>query len=837
MRRRVRSLSIVVVLLLALLIGTGVAVALAQDETPIMIIHEDLIHPRRGHSNTVIGDVMWVTSGRAYYSHYLEWGQDGIEEFVDFPNIEWINLNTGEKGYTNVGTGKDFYKATAFRTSDESPYIYIAAKSRLLKFDTEKLEISKMEDIGVLGNWNTGSWGIMAISGKEYVVLLGEDGLVSIFDPAIEKFIQLDSIDHQVPPAPLIDYGYSGVVIDNKFYIFGGGVSVSEAIDEDEEGEASKMAWAFDPNAPKGSQWKRLSDLPEPIDCPFVAEVRGKAYIIGGRNMGEFLPTVYEYTPLTDSYVRKSDLPFGTQKHAVAAYGDSIWVTYGYSWGTEEDNKFGFRMHYPYVVEYRPLVDNVVMQPGELKSIKGDKMNIDITWPDPDRITGKRQTISINWLANTSSTEGAVYFREKGEDKFHEVKQKPVYFSMGANEAHSYNVVLADLKPDTWYEYYAESKGENPVRSEIYTIKTNPENPDNFTFIVYGDSKAQYDVFNHLNEDILQILDENARCGAPGFTAFTGDYGGNGAFIEYDAWFNYGISGKSNSKELLARYPMVHVHGNHERLAPTWWNMFNFPVNSMEDWPDFNNEGYDEYWYSFNYGNVHVVAFMSGFPNQEFHSLQLEWLKNDLARAKKAKETGEIDWVVVLLHHSIYTTSTGHKNDVLEVAGLMREGDLVDIIDESGAVDVVFTSHDHNYERTKNIKGYRSKPVGDLQEAEYYKLDNAYAEQGSGRFGQATQGKGTIFVTTAGAGAQNRDLYPIAEVGDSSWLAFRKNDPDKGESAATHPVFHYMRIDVTPDYLYIQAIEKDVGHLHGWEGADDGTNRAIDSIVIRKSAE
>ena len=86
-----------------------------------------------------------------------------------------------------------------------------------------------------------------------------------------------------------------------------------------------------------------------------------------------------------------------------------------------------------------------------------------------------------------------------------------------------------------------------------------------------------------------------------------------------------------------------------------------------------------------------------------------------------------------MLHHSIYTTSTGHKNDVLEVAGLMREGDLVDIIDESGAVDVVFTSHDHNYERTKNIKGYRSKPVGDLQEAGHHKLDNAYAEQGSGR--------------------------------------------------------------------------------------------------------
>jgi len=96
------------------------------------------------------------------------------------------------------------------------------------------------------------------------------------------------------------------------------------------------------------------------------------------------------------------------------------------------------------------------------------------------------------------------------------VRQKPVYFSMGATEAHAYNVVLEDLKPDTWYEYYAESKGENLIKSEIHTIKTNPENPDNFTFIVYGDSKAQYDVFNHLNEDILQILDDNAKMRSSG---------------------------------------------------------------------------------------------------------------------------------------------------------------------------------------------------------------------------------------------------------------------------------------------------------------------------------
>ncbi|WP_296970801.1 LysM peptidoglycan-binding domain-containing protein [Tepidanaerobacter sp. EBM-38] len=830
MKKRIVSLFVVFVILLSMFNG----IVFAQESNQIMTIHENLLHPRRGHSNTVIGDVMWITGGRAYYSHFLGWGQDGIKEFQDFPNIEWINLKTGEKGYTNVSTGKDYYKSTAFTTSDDSPYIYIAAKNRMLKFNTETLEIIPMEDIGVLGNWNTGSWGRMVINGKEYTVILGEDGLVSIFDPNVEKFIRLDSIDYEVPAAALVDYGYSGVVIDNKFYIFGGGPSIADKIDEDEEGAASTMAWVFDPNAPKDSQWKRIGDLPAPTDSPWVATVRGKAYIIGGRNMGEFLPTVYEYTPETNTYIRKSDLPFGTQKHAVASYGDSIWITYGYTWGTEEENKFGFRMHHPYVVEYKPLLDDVIMQPGQMKSIKGDKMNINLTWPDPDKVTGKNQTISVNWLANTSSTEGTVYLREKDKGDFKQISEKPVYFSMGTLEAHAYNVVLENLKPDTWYEYYIESKGPNPIKSETYTIKTNPEHHNEFTFFVYGDSKAQYDVFNDLNADILKTLDKNAKEGAPGFAAFTGDYGGNGAFIEYDAWFNYGVDGKSNSKELLAQYPMIHVHGNHERLAPTWWNMFNFPVKAIEDWPDLNNKGYEEYWFSYNYGNVHIIALMTGFPNQEFHYKQLEWLRNDLERAKTAKKSGEIDWVVVLLHHSIYTTSTGHMHDVLEGAGLMREGDVVDTIDNSRVVDVVFTAHDHNYERTKNIRGYRSKIVGDLQEAKYYKLDNAYAEESSGRFGEATAGNGTIFITSAGAGAQNRDLYPISEVGDSSWLAFRKNDPDRGESASTHPVHHYMKIDVTPDCLHIQAIEKDSGHLAGWEGADDGFSGLLDSVIIKK---
>lgn len=157
MKKRLISLCIVFAMIFSILIGSTPTVALAQSDNQIMIQHENLFHPRRGHSSTVVGDILWITGGRAYYSHYLGWGQDGIEDFVDFPNIEWINLKTGERGYTDVGTGKDFYKSTAFRTSDDSPYIYIAAKNRMKRFNVETLEIIDIEDPGVLGNWNTGS--------------------------------------------------------------------------------------------------------------------------------------------------------------------------------------------------------------------------------------------------------------------------------------------------------------------------------------------------------------------------------------------------------------------------------------------------------------------------------------------------------------------------------------------------------------------------------------------------------------------------------------------------------------------------------------------------------
>ena len=158
----------------------------------------------------------------------------------------------------------------------------------------------------------------------------------------------------------------------------------------------------------------------------------------------------------------------------------------------------------------------------------------------------------------------------------------------------------------------------------------------------------------------------------------------------------------------------------------------------------------------------------------------------------------------------------------------MKEA-YVDIIDKNGDVDIVFTAHDHNYERSKTIKGFRWD-----EDKGYYPIENSYVEETSGRFGTATAGKGTIWIVFGGAGAGQRDMSELADVGDYSLLAYRKPDPERGENAEEFPAFHYGVIAVSKDSIKIDVYEKDISYLPGWNGYDDSFNGLLDSVTLVK---
>ena len=60
------------------------------------------------------------------------------------------------------------------------------------------------------------------------------------------------------------------------------------------------------------------------------------------------------------------------------------------------------------------------------------------------------------------------------------------------------------------------------------------------------------------------ILDTFNKMGHSGWFSMLGDFGAQGAFQEWNAWFNYTYNGRTCSKELTAQYPLLPILGNHE---------------------------------------------------------------------------------------------------------------------------------------------------------------------------------------------------------------------------------------------------------------------------------
>jgi predicted phosphodiesterase len=114
--------------------------------------------------------------------------------------------------------------------------------------------------------------------------------------------------------------------------------------------------------------------------------------------------------------------------------------------------------------------------------------------------------------------------------------------------------------------------------------------------------------------------------------------------------------------------------GNHDDPTQRFYKPFNM-----------NGERY----YSFKgpKGGVRFFALDSNYMSKE----QLDWLAKDLAASGS-------DWKIAFFHHPIYSSGEKHgSNETLR-------GQIEPLFLEHG-VDVVFTGHEHFYERLKPQKG------------------------------------------------------------------------------------------------------------------------------------
>lgn len=290
----------------------------------------------------------------------------------------------------------------------------------------------------------------------------------------------------------------------------------------------------------------------------------------------------------------------------------------------------------------------------------------------------------------------------------------------GAGTAHEYR--LANLKPGTTYHYAAYDNGALVCKSEFHT---NPgPNVTRFKFAVMGDSGSgnanQYSVANRLAQ------------WNPDFILHCGD-----VVYEKGEAEGYGPRFMEPYARLIDHTVFYPSPGNHDYglgNLNAYTDFFEVPRPRPTD---------TEHYYTFTYGDAQFFS-LDSIAGTGKDAPQTKWLAAQLAASKSP-------WKFAFFHHPFYSSGwEGPSPWLAKVWGPLFE---------KYNVQVVFSGHDHDYERIKLSEQF------------------------------VRDGKPTQYIVTGGGGAWLRGVHP------------------KPYSQITQAAYHFVGVTMTDRELTAEAID------------------------------
>lgn len=444
--------------------------------------------------------------------------------------------------------------------------------------------------------------------------------------------------------------------------------------------------------------------------------------------------------------------------------------------------------------------------------------------PSAPVCTGSEQPASRLFLQQVSASGAIVRWRGEATALCAGREAERLDIRVAATEEGGHRqAVLRGLKPDTLYHYSVGGAGRAPAGQWFRTAPLPGSVPaDGNTHIwILGDSGTETEAFmgrathrgeaRAVMEGFLEYNREQADDEAVDLLLLLGD----NAYLEgSDAqWQGAFFDVYGELPHRFATWPTI---GNHEMGATLVDVCRMFPAQGCDKGPvriplggssqsadpasyDSDGNGPDpgglpylqifdlptraelggvpsgtEQYYSFDYGNVHVVSLDSQLSNRDpaQRAAMRDWLVADL-------EANRRDWSVVVFHHPPLSKGMNHDSDVEQAEIDMRS--TFGPVFQTHGVDVVFSGHSHSYERSWYLRDHFG-PSTSFDAREHALLDAA----GRPALGQsdapyrqrdpATGADERVVYTVAGSSGKADTAKPCRPgqammCSDDSWLA------------------------------------------------------------------
>ena len=292
-------------------------------------------------------------------------------------------------------------------------------------------------------------------------------------------------------------------------------------------------------------------------------------------------------------------------------------------------------------------VFGAVMRKGPYLIYPGKNSEMTVLWQ-----LDSAQTCRIEWGTDASCSDGNAVTAEY-------------------NSSHQHKYTIAGLAAGVKH-YYRVNVGVNGYGG---SFRTAPEaGAHEVKILGYGDTRTNF--LDHDAVDGAMVGVFEADPAYQTFTMLSGDWVANGE-VESDWTNDFFNPAALNTRKLQANLPINGCIGNHEwesgRTPPTYFDKY---------WPYPYVDGF--YW-SFDYGPVHVTVVDQYGRDYKPGSAQYNWLVQDLASTEK-------EWKILQFHEPGYSAGGGHSDNT-------NVQTYIQPLCEQYAVDMVFAGHNHYYAR------------------------------------------------------------------------------------------------------------------------------------------